>query len=93
MGDARYSVYMLRCRDGSLYTGIAIDVARRLEEHQSSPRGAKYLRGRGPLTLAYAEVIGDRGDATRIEHRLKSLAKADKEALVAGHVSLSEVTA
>ena len=93
MSDARYSVYMLRCGDGSLYTGIAIDVARRLEEHRSSPRGAKYLRGRGPLTLAYAEVVGDRGDATRVEHCLKSLAKADKEALVAGRVSLSQVTA
>ena len=93
MSDACYSVYMLRCGDGSLYTGIATDVARRLEEHRSSSRGAKYLRGRGPLTLAYAEVVGDRGDASRVEHCLKSLAKAEKEALVAGHVSLSEVTA
>ena len=93
MSDACYSVYMLRCGDGSLYTGIATDVARRLEEHRSSSRGAKYLRGRGPLTLAYAEVVGDRGDASRVEHCLKSLAKAEKEALVAGRVSLSEVIA
>ena len=93
MSGARYSVYMLRCGDGSLYTGIATDVERRLEEHRSSPRGAKYLRGRGPLTLAYTEVVGDRGDASRVEHCLKSLAKAEKEALIAGRVSLSEVTA
>jgi len=83
---------MLRCADGSLYTGIATDVARRVTEHQSTARGAKYLRGRGPLTVAYEQEIGDRGSASRIEYLLKSLDKADKEALVAGHTSLPEIT-
>ncbi|MGI9199877.1 MAG: GIY-YIG nuclease family protein [Woeseiaceae bacterium] len=92
MSGAVYSVYMLRCSDGSLYTGIATDVSRRLIEHQTSPRGAKYLRGRGPLQLAYEQEIGDRGSATRVEYCLKLLAKADKEALVAGQISLADVT-
>ena len=88
-----YSVYMLRCADGSLYTGIATDVSRRLAEHQSSPRGAKYLRGRGPLTLAFQQAVGDRGDASKVEYLLKNLAKADKEELVAGRKSLAALTA
>lgn len=92
MSDTLYSVYMLRCADGSLYTGIATDVARRLKEHQSTARGAKYLRGRGPLTLAYEQEIGDRSSASRVEHLLKSLPKADKETLVAGHMSLLDIT-
>lgn len=82
---------MLRCADGSLYTGIATDVARRVAEHESSLRGAKYLRGRGPLTLAYQREVGDRAIASKLEYRLKSLNKIDKEALVTGEVSLSEL--
>jgi len=91
VSELRYSVYMLRCADGSLYTGIATDVTRRIAEHESSTRGAKYLRGRGPLELAYAAEVGNRGVASKIEHRLKSLAKVDKEALVAGQISLADV--
>lgn len=93
MSAATYSVYMLRCADGSLYTGIATDVARRLTEHQSSSRGAKYLRGRGPLELAFTKEVGDRSEATRIEHYLKALTKADKEALVAGQLALADIIA
>lgn len=93
MSVAVYSVYILRCGDGSLYTGIATDVSRRICEHQTSSRGAKYLRGRGPLQLAFEQEIGDRGSATRIEYCLKSLSKADKEALVTGALSLADVTA
>ena len=83
-----YSVYMLRCADGSLYTGIATDVSRRLQEHQSSSRGAKYLRGRGPFTLEFQQSVGDRGDASKVEYLLKNLAKLDKEELVSGRKSL-----
>jgi len=88
-----FSVYMLRCADGSLYTGIAKDVHRRLQEHQSSPRGAKYLRGRGPLTLEFQQAVGDRAVASKVEYLLKRLGKAAKEELLAGHISLAEVTA
>jgi putative endonuclease len=83
-----YSLYILRCADGSLYTGIALDVARRLEEHQGSKRGAKYLRGRTPVELVYECSAGARGDALRLEHRIRQLSKEDKEALIAGAMSL-----
>ena len=85
-----YSLYILRCNDGSLYTGIAIDVAKRLREHQDSKRGAKYLRGRGPLQLVFEEKLGDRSAATRAELRVKRLDRPQKEALVAGRVTLDE---
>ncbi|MGY8794565.1 MAG: GIY-YIG nuclease family protein, partial [Woeseiales bacterium] len=74
-----YSVYLVRCRDGSVYTGIATDVARRLTEHDQGPRGAKFLRGKGPLTLIYEQEIGDRSLASKIESRVKRLPKMDKE--------------
>jgi putative endonuclease len=74
-----WSVYLLRCADGSLYTGIATDVSRRLAEHAEGEKGAKYLRGRGPLELVFHQEIGDRGLALKVEHRVKRLPKADKE--------------
>lgn len=80
-GDC-WSVYLLRCADGSLYTGIATDVQRRLQEHDGGERGAKYLRGRGPLRLVLAHRVGDRSQASRVEYRIKRLPKARKEALI-----------
>ncbi|MBT8096000.1 MAG: GIY-YIG nuclease family protein [Woeseia sp.] len=77
-----WSVYLLRCADGSLYTGIATDVQRRFAEHDSSERGAKYLRGRGPLRLELACEVGDRSLASRVEHRIKRLSRNRKEALI-----------
>ena len=77
-----YSLYVLRCRDDSLYTGIATDVKRRVTEHASGVRGARYLRGRGPVQLVRAEPVGDRSAASRAEVSFKSLSKADKERLV-----------
>lgn len=80
---AVWFLYMLRCRDGTLYTGIATDVARRLAEHEGAgPRGARYLRGRGPLQLALSLAVGPRGDALRLEHRVKRLGRAAKEELI-----------
>lgn len=83
-----YSVYILRCADGSLYTGIALDVRRRLEEHRSGARGAKYLRGRLPVELVFERAAGERGDALRLEHRVKQMSKSEKELLVAGRLAL-----
>jgi len=71
----------VRCADGALYTGIALDVERRLEEHAEG-RGAKFLRGRGPLTLVLAREVGERGLALRLEHRIKGLGRERKEELV-----------
>ena len=82
-----YSLYILRCGDGSLYTGIALDVARRLEEHRNGVRGAKYLRGRAPVELVFEQPAGDRAAAQRLEYRVKSLNRAQKEALIQGDLS------
>lgn len=76
-----WALYVLRTRQGHLYTGIATDVSRRIEEH-SGGRGAKALRGRGPLELVYRKMIGERGLALRLEHRLKLRSKQQKEAIV-----------
>ena len=75
---AAYSIYLIECSDGSLYTGIATDVERRLGEHLNSPRGAKFLRGKGPLKLVFRRELGDRSLATRIEARVKRLPRAVK---------------
>ena len=83
-----YSLYILRCADNSLYTGIALDVDKRVAEHQDGKRGARYLRGRGPLQLVFSCEAGDRSTASRLEHQVKRLSKADKEALVSGSVNI-----
>lgn len=91
MTDRDFSLYMVRCADDSLYTGIAIDVAQRLLEHKSGTRGAKYLRGRGPLRLEFQERVGNRSDASRAEYCVKRLPRAQKEALLSGAVSLVDL--
>src|SRR2546427_2994028 len=79
----RWSVYVVRCRDGALYTGIATDVRRRIAEHaRAGGKGAKSLRGRGPLRLVLQRVLGSRGLALRVESRIKKLPKAHKEKLI-----------
>ena len=70
---------MLRCGDGSLYTGIATDVDRRFSEHDSQgPKCAKYLRGRLPLEVVYQKDIGTRSEASKEELRLKKLSRTEK---------------
>ena len=73
-----FSIYLVRCGDGSVYTGIAIDVERRLAEHGGCRRGAKYLRGKGPYELLYHQEIGSRSLAQRVEHRVKRLPSGEK---------------
>ena len=85
-------VYMVRCGDGTLYTGIAKDVPRRLAEHEGSTgRGAKYLRGRQPLELLLTHEAGSREAALRVEHRVKRLPRARKEHLVMNAALLDEL--
>lgn len=87
-----WQIYLIRCKDGSLYTGITTDVPRRLGQHAGSGgAGAKYLRGRAPLSLAWCCTVGTRSNALRIERRIKKLGKRDKERLVAGECGLSEL--
>jgi putative endonuclease len=76
-------LYLVRCRDGSLYTGITTDVARRFAEHQGNgDTGAKYLRGRRPLVLVFQKKVVSRSLALGVESRVKKLSKARKEELV-----------
>jgi putative endonuclease len=74
-------LYIIRCHDNNLYTGIATDVGRRFIEHEHG-RGAKYLRGKGPLTLAFCKKTGNRSRALTLEYRVKRLSKAEKERIV-----------
>lgn len=77
----RWVVYMLRCSDGSLYTGTTTDLARRLREHGAGKGGA-YTRGRRPVRLVYCERRRDRAAAQRREAALKRLSRAAKRRLV-----------
>ena len=81
-GRAAWFVYMLRCADGTLYTGITTDVDRRVAEHNGdSGLGARYTRSRRPVTLAHVEPARDRAEAARREAAIKRLDRARKLAL------------
>jgi putative endonuclease len=75
-----WSVYLARCNDGTVYCGIAVDVAARLAAHDAG-RGARYTRGRGPLELLATRRFRDQGTALRIERAVKRLSRSDKLAL------------
>jgi len=77
-----WTVYLARCRDGTLYTGITTDPERRLAEHNAGS-GAAYTRTRLPVVLVYWEAVSDRSSALRREHAIKGLSRAEKEALAA----------
>lgn len=79
---AAWNVYIVRCNDGSLYCGIATDVARRLHEHNSGAQGAKYTRTRRPVELVYVEPAVSRGEALKREYAIKCLSVAAKHALI-----------
>jgi len=78
--DKTWYLYMVRCPNGSLYTGITTDVQRRFCEHQAG-KGAKYLRGKSPLALAYQLAIGSHSDALKAEHAMKKRSKTEKESI------------
>lgn len=82
--ETQWFVYMLRTRQGSLYTGITTDLARRFAQHCDGKGGARSLRGKGPLQLVWQCSECDRGSASRLEARLKRLPKAHKERIVRG---------
>ena len=79
--EKTWNVYILRCGDGTLYTGIAADVQARLKVHRSG-KGAKYTRGRAPLELVYRESCGSHSDALKREAEIKKLSRQSKELLV-----------
>lgn len=76
-----WSVYMVRCADGTIYTGIAKNVEARLARHNAG-RGAKYTRSRRPVRLLWSEVIGLHGEALKREHEIKQLSRKQKLALL-----------
>lgn len=82
MGLPGWKVYILRCGDGSLYTGITTDLSRRLHEHNETTRGAAYTRARRPVKLVYSADCADRSAASRREHEIKQMPRTKKESLL-----------
>ena len=81
-------IYILRCSDNSLYTGITKNIAKRLEEHNAGGKlAAKYTRARRPVTLVYKEHAASRSAAAKREHEIKQMDKISKESLVSAHIS------
>lgn len=81
----QWSLYLVRTAQGSLYTGVTTDVRRRFGEHENKDKknkGAKALRGKGPLALVFEIVVGNRSDALKLEYRVKQLSRTDKELLI-----------
>lgn len=84
-------VYLVRTSAGSLYTGITTDVERRFEEHQAgAPKGARSLRGKGPLTLEFRSKAGSRATASKLEWAIKQWPRDQKEALIRGERTLPQ---
>jgi putative endonuclease len=79
-----YHLYILKCKDGTLYTGIADDLDRRVKEHNLSKRGAKYTRSRRPVKLVYSRRFRNRSNAQKEEARIKSLSRKEKLFMIEG---------
>lgn len=91
---AKWSLYLVRTAEGSLYTGVSTDVKRRLSEHENKDKknkGAKALRGKGPLTLVFKIVVGNKSDALMLEYKIKQLSRIDKERLISCTTELEEL--
>lgn len=87
MNNAPWSVYLLRCADGSLYCGATPDLARRETAHQAG-RGARYTRSRRPVLLQWSQALPTRSLALQLEARIKCLRRADKELFCSGSLAL-----
>ena len=86
-------LYLVETVHGHLYTGVTLDVARRFAEHcAGAPRGARSLRGKGPLTLRFSCAVGTKRQALQLEYAVKQLEKSRKQSLIAGEWRLSELT-
>lgn len=77
-----WQVYIVSCRDGTLYTGITTDLVRRLAEHNTGDKGARYTRSRRPVALVFAEAVGSRSEAARREWQIKRMSATQKMALI-----------
>ena len=91
---AKWSLYLVRTAEGSLYTGVSTDVKRRLSEHENKDKknkGAKALRGKGPLKMVFKIVVGNKSDALMLEYKTKQLSRIDKERLISCTTELEEL--
>ena len=79
-----YYLYIVECADGTLYTGITVDLNRRIDEHNSSKLGAKYTRSRRPVELLYSKRFRSRSAASKEEYRIKSLSREEKMGIISG---------
>jgi len=86
MSTESWFVYIVRCSDNTLYTGIAKDVEKRLQQHNAGKEGAKYTRARRPVELVYRESAPSRSQAQQREYRIKQLSAAQKRQLIAQSV-------
>jgi putative endonuclease len=77
-----YHLYILRCADGTLYTGITVDLSRRVQEHNAGNLGAKYTRARRPVKLVYSKKFRKRSTASRAEYQVKKLSRQEKLHLI-----------
>ncbi|MBP6856698.1 MAG: GIY-YIG nuclease family protein [Candidatus Pacebacteria bacterium] len=77
-----YFLYILKCKDGTLYTGITTDINRRVNEHNSSSKGAKYTRVRRPVALVYSKKFKNRSTSSKAEARIKSMSRSEKLELI-----------
>lgn len=77
-----YHLYILKCADGTLYTGITVDLERRVREHNSSKFGAKYTRARRPVKIVYSKKFRNRSLASKAESKIKKLSRAEKVKLI-----------
>lgn len=77
-----YFIYILKCSDETLYTGITTDIQRRVNEHNNSDKGAKYTKLRRPVTLVYSEESQDRSSASKREYAIKKLTRKEKLELI-----------
>lgn len=85
-------LYMLRCKDHSVYTGITTDIERRIQEHETgNGKGARSLRGRAPLQLVFSYQLKNRSDALKAEYHVKQLPKVKKEQLISGELDFCTV--
>ena len=83
--ENNWHLYILRCKDDTLYTGITTDVEKRLEAHRLG-RGAKYTRGRGPLALVYRELCGTHSQALKREMAVKALSREQKQEMIQNYL-------
>ena len=81
-----WHVYMVRCSDGTLYTGITNDLEKRIEAHNSGKDGARYTRSRRPVTLVYSEQVESKSAAAKLEYQIKRLPRSKKKRLVEDRV-------